>query len=314
MSTTPDWFAQAREQLTISDAWRLLGFEGEPKASCRSPFREDRSPSFSIFDDGRAWKDHTTGEGGDVVEFLKAALGGYTEARNWLKGRSSIPFAPQPPQKPKEDLPKKIGWPAGIMDSNAGWSAFLHRRKISSPAAHAMVKAGVLRFCKIDGHDCYIVTDRTWRAAEIRRVDGGNFGPSKAFPLRGVDKRWLPGLEPLYSALRATSVLLTEGATDLLSGMDLYSRYRRSGGTHSWGVAAVLGAGCKNLHPDAIPLLRGRHVRIVPDADQAGDQMADHWTGLLRKIGCSVDVVNLTKGSDLSDSLHQISPSDLFTR
>jgi hypothetical protein len=296
MTSAPDLFSEARETITIPDAWRMLGFEGEPKRSCRSPFREDRTPSFSIFDDGRGWKDHTTGEGGDVVE-----------------DRSAIPLPP-PPKKPKEELPRKIEWPRGISDSNSGWSQFLQLKGISSPAAYAMVQAGILRFCRIDGHDCYIVTDRTWRAAEIRRVDGVNFGSSKAYPLRGVDKRWLPGLEPLYTTLRATSLLLTEGATDLLSGLDLYSRYRRSGGARSWGVATVLGAGCKTIHPDAIPLLRGRHVRIVPDADQAGDVMAEHWTGLLRKIGCSVDIVNLPSGTDLSDNLQQISPSDLFSR
>ncbi len=46
--------------------------------SCRSPFREERKPSFSWWfaDDGRArWKDHATGESGDSVAFLAKALG-----------------------------------------------------------------------------------------------------------------------------------------------------------------------------------------------------------------------------------------------
>jgi hypothetical protein len=41
--------------------------------------------------------------------------------------------------------------------------------------------------------------------------------------------------------------------------------------------------------------------------------MADHWTGLLRKIGCTVDVVNLPKGTDLTDHLSTLPPLDLFS-
>jgi hypothetical protein len=42
--------------------------------SCRSPFRSDRNPSFSVYADGRRWKDFGTEEGGDVVDFVAKAL------------------------------------------------------------------------------------------------------------------------------------------------------------------------------------------------------------------------------------------------
>jgi hypothetical protein len=60
--------------------------------------------------------------------------------------------------------------------------------------------------------------------------------------------------------------------------------------------------------------MRGRRVRLVPDADDEGDQMADNWSSLLRKIGCSVDVVNLPRKTDLTDNLNLISPPDLFSK
>lgn len=41
---------------------------------CRSPFRNDRKPSFSISEDGKLWKDHGTGAGGDVVSFVMRGL------------------------------------------------------------------------------------------------------------------------------------------------------------------------------------------------------------------------------------------------
>ena len=65
----------ALEQFRLPELWRRLGLAGEPTRSCRSPFREDRHPSFSVFDGGLRWKDHGTGEGGDTVDFIAKAKG-----------------------------------------------------------------------------------------------------------------------------------------------------------------------------------------------------------------------------------------------
>lgn len=68
--------AQAKERLLITDAWRLCNLSGTPKIgkNC-SPFRPDSKPSFSIFADGRRWKDFGTGESGSVVDFVAMAQG-----------------------------------------------------------------------------------------------------------------------------------------------------------------------------------------------------------------------------------------------
>jgi hypothetical protein len=317
IATPQDLFAEAREKFKIADAWHLLGLGGEPKASCKSPFREDRSPSFSIFNNGTGWTDHATGDGGDVVEFIRHAIGGdHKEVREWLRLRiGNGKPASKPATAPQ--APKAIQWPGELLEGTpTTWEAFGKHRGLTFPAVHAMVHAGILRFCKLpDGGKCYVITDASHRAAEIRRMDGKLFGTSKAYPLRGVDKSWLPGVELLRRSPEDAAVLITEGATDLLSAIDLYSRYRRNfGGSHSWQPVALLGASCKNLHPEAASLIRRRRVRIVPDADAAGDGMADHWTGLLRKVGCEVDVVNLPKNTDLTDHLSTLSPTDLFSK
>ena len=62
----------AKDRLTIPELWAMLGLPGKPGRSCRSPFREDRNPSFSIYDGGHRWKDHGTGLGGDA-DFRAAA-------------------------------------------------------------------------------------------------------------------------------------------------------------------------------------------------------------------------------------------------
>jgi hypothetical protein len=313
-TTKQDFFKDARDKITIADAWSMLGLSGLPKPSCKSPFREDKSPSFSIHADGRAFKDHATGEGGDVVEFIRLAIGGdHREVREWLMERigTTATTSKSPP------ITKKIiEWPADLHEGqDATWKAFSKMRGLTYPAVHSMVKTGVLRFSRINSAACYVVTDGENRAAEIRRMGGKLFGELKAYPLRGVDKTWLPGLHLLRDAPKTTAVLITEGASDLLAAFDLYSRYRREhGGRHSWQPAALLGAGCKTLCNEAFDLLRGRHVRHVPDGDAAGDAMADHWTLYLRKHGCSVDVVNLPRDTDLSDHIKTIPTTDLFSK
>lgn len=315
-ATHQDIFAEAREKYTIADAWHLLGLEGAPKSSCKSPFRDDKNPSFSIHTGGTAWTDHSTGEGGDVVEFLRHGIkGDHRAVREWLKAHIGS-FIPLPmPAKPSQS-PKSITWPGELTEGTVEtWEAFAHHRGLTFPAVHAMVHAGILRLCKIDRVKCFVITDGSRRAAEIRRMDGKLFGKSKAYPLRGVDKGWLPGIELLKDAPRETAVLITEGATDLLAAIDIYSRYRRiHGGNESWQPAALLGAKCRNLHTEAASLLRGRRVRLMPDGDAPGDAMADHWSGLLRRIGCEVDVVNLPRDTDLTDHLSTISPLDLFSK
>lgn len=62
-----------KEVLTIPVIWYRLALPGQPSRSCRSPFREDKKPSFSVYDDGMRWKDFSTGEGGDVIDFLAKA-------------------------------------------------------------------------------------------------------------------------------------------------------------------------------------------------------------------------------------------------
>jgi hypothetical protein len=64
----------ALERLTIPELWHCLKLAGTPKRSCRSPFRDDdRSPSFSIYDSGRRWKGHGTGETGNAADFAAKA-------------------------------------------------------------------------------------------------------------------------------------------------------------------------------------------------------------------------------------------------
>jgi len=67
--------AKLKEQITIPIVWHRLGLRGIPTKSCQSPFRKDDSPSFSVYACGKRWKDFSTGEGGDVIDFIATAAG-----------------------------------------------------------------------------------------------------------------------------------------------------------------------------------------------------------------------------------------------
>lgn len=324
----PDHFAAINDH-SIPELWAMLGLPGEPKphGAMRSPFREDRSPSFSLFVDGRAWKDHGTGEGGDGVEFARVALGtDHAGVRAWWIERSGIsgdsprqPQRPPQPAKPPETPPppRSIQWPAQLVEGTpATWDAFAKLRGLSPFAVSLAVSASLLRFCRIEGKACYVVTDAARRCAEIRHWDRSIFRGSqrKAYGLAGVDKSWLAGCAMLDGEPRHTAVLLVEGSTDFLSALGLYVTYRKTGGKASWRPLSLLGANCKRLAPDAAALIRGRRVRLVTDGDDAGDGMRAHWTAQLRAIGCPVDFVTLPRKTDLTDHYATLHPHKLFSR
>jgi hypothetical protein len=60
--------------VTIDRLWEHFGFEPRGRVNpVRSPFRDERNPSFSVYDEGRRWKDHGNGEGGDSFDFYQRA-------------------------------------------------------------------------------------------------------------------------------------------------------------------------------------------------------------------------------------------------
>ena len=70
--------AEAKQRLSITGVWPILGLTGKPSKSCKSPFRADKRPSFSVYvgrDGIERWKDHATGEDGDAISFLAKARG-----------------------------------------------------------------------------------------------------------------------------------------------------------------------------------------------------------------------------------------------
>ncbi len=66
--------------------------------TCRSPFRNERTPSFSISQEKQVWYDFGASEGGDVISFIEKAENlAFGEAVEFLAERAGI------------DVPKGFG-------------------------------------------------------------------------------------------------------------------------------------------------------------------------------------------------------------
>jgi hypothetical protein len=138
----PPSIEEIKARIGIPDVWRDLGLPGEPGRSCRSPFREEKHPSFSVYNEGRNFKDHAgDGAQGDVVDFaakangcsMEEALAYLRELMGWQPGahgpalsRMRAPVKTKPPAEAAPSYkPQSMSG-----DVRLQWEAGLHWLKI----------------------------------------------------------------------------------------------------------------------------------------------------------------------------------------
>lgn len=95
-----------KARYTVLDVWRMLMPQSCPLKDgvYHSPFRDDSNPSFSISQQGRKWKDFSSDEGGDCLDFWMKATGGtLSEAIAALASGASNQQV-LPPEPPKEKV------------------------------------------------------------------------------------------------------------------------------------------------------------------------------------------------------------------
>jgi hypothetical protein len=68
-----DKIEEARAKLPLPELMREMGYGEFAKSSVKSPFRDEKSPSWGIYEKSGRWKflDHGTGEGGDEIDFIE---------------------------------------------------------------------------------------------------------------------------------------------------------------------------------------------------------------------------------------------------
>lgn len=298
----------AKERLLIFDLWEHFSLPGRPGRACRSPFREDRNPSFSVYDSGRKWKDHSTGEQGSLVEFVALATGSSEQdaCRELIEiartGTTSKQLAPRrarinrEPRKPFR-LPALDGGKISEMNQLARSRGF-----------HLFAGLEILRrreqlgFYDSPQGRAWLIYDRAGKVGQARLLSGDKWpAPIASRPktLPGSRASWPVGASTITPSTKF--VYLCEGAPDLLAAATLAYLEAPNAIAQS-AFVAMLGAS-QNIAPEARPLFAGKRIRIFADADKAGRAAIKRWAGQLREVEPQALTAWMsdTPGQDLND-------------
>ena len=282
----------ALDKLLIADVWRLLGLSGNPPErdkSVRSPFRDDKHPSFSIFDKGRRWKDHTTGEHGNAADFLAKARGISNGeacremirlAGTGINGNSAIH------QTRRDDANIKAAqrakWPKFRAPTQLGIETIAALRGLSPEGVSLAVERGLLFSATTEHGQAWVITDGRRLNAQARRFDGRTWAHienKKAWTLPGSIGATPIGLREAEDR----KIALVEGGPDLLAAFHLAWCYD----VPDLGVVAMLGAS-NRIPAGELAAFEGKRVRIFAHLDVEGLKAKARWWRQLKDAGCSL--------------------------
>lgn len=290
---------ELKERYRIPDAWQDLGLEGTPAKSCKAPWRDDRKPSFSVYDDGRRYRDFSTGDEGDVISFVMMSCGwGFKDAVEWIEERAGINHEIEMNSNPLprlhrksslEEKRKELKLPELDEGSPEEIVQLAKSRGLWEYAVEIALKLDFLRFGRVCGSRSWILRDESGRIAEARRLDGKPYGAYKGLPERkahtiaGSQKSWPLGLSAKPGTYPdETAILLVEGGPDYLAAFDFMARKRVS----NMQPIAILGK-TNRIDKNALTELSGKRVRMFPHTD--GMCAAETWANQLNDVGCEVD-------------------------
>ena len=307
-----------KQRCPMPELMHRIGLGQYAKSSCRSPFREDSKPSFGIFQGGHGlwfFKDHATGETGDELTLLAMHHGldlvsSFPEVLELYAGfAGSAAYSPPTQAKNSKSLKrstsatKEVGIDLGPFHTG------------SLPELESLSKArpyhlegllwasnrGVLLFGTIASNPAYLVTDKTRKVAEARRVDGGVFNQgNKSHCLKGSCKSWPLGIT---EAKEFQNIALVEGIPDFLHAHALIlheQSLQPDGIGATCAPVAMLGASC-TISEEALHHFKGKKVTLYPHADQAGQEAAQRWGDQLYSSGIEdIDIFSLEGATDQS--------------
>jgi len=286
---------RALADVDIFQIWVHLGLRGKPARSCKSPFRQDRNPSFSIYENRCLWRDHGTGEGGDVIAFIAKAKGtSRSDACRWLIDYHLV--RPADPQQSLEALTqsqatKELGRKPTLPPQRActpdECRAIAESRGVDVEAVLLAMCKGCLTVCDIEGHPAWVITDSRGFNAQARRIDGRRWpagGKVKGF--RDNVSKWPIGIQ---EAQEFDAIVLVEGTPDFLAA---YHFLRREGRVDQVAPVCLTGASME-IHPEALPGFRGKTTRIMAHNDPAGQRAAERWTRQLQGVAHRIEVFDL---------------------
>ena len=262
--------AELKQLTDLHAVARALGIAEWPNKAgiCCSPLRPDRSESFSIFESKGElfWKDHGTGEGGDLIRLIQIVRGcDIKEAVSWLAAHCGV-------KREEKSVQRK---PSAWKDLEL-ISIYDYR------AADGVLKHQTLRYKNT------ATGEKTFRQRRVAK-EGEIFGKYQARrdPVHGGWWIWtMTGIEPVL--YRSDEIVNRPSET-----VWIFEGEKDADNAAALGLLATtspMGAG--KWRPSYTELLKGRSVHLCADRDDAGRGHAVAILKALTAAGSRVHVVD----------------------
>jgi CHC2 zinc finger len=251
---------------------------------------EHHGEAFVVFTDGHWRCFGKCGKSGDVID-LEQALGGGTLAEAAARLGVARPTTCHSVATGTPRLGPDID---GIEPCSERYLRRIAKVRQIPPEGLRLARGRRILFSYEEPYQgsCYLATDDARRNAIYRRLDGERFqcresgegkkeGP-KSKNWKGSEASWPIGVA---QASGFPAIALTEGMPDLLSAFWL----AYAGAVESLVAPVCMGGAACSIHKDALPMFRGKRVRIFGHADEAGRGAVQRWAEQLRGVQAEVD-------------------------
>lgn len=266
---------ELKERIDLHDLAERLGLERPGGAgNYRSPHHQDKSPSVSIYDSGRRFKDHSSGAAGSCIDFIM-----------WVEGVEDVgdavrrlhdvygwePDAPEPsPGPPKERSRAQFIADQCVRDAEQviGW--LVEQRGIPEDIVRRAISARTVGY-------------NDWTSPKRQPGEPLYGGPAAAFIVRAMNPGEVVAVDMRYfdAELNGGVKTQTQGdkaGTPWISDVRRFQRlpevYLVESPINALSVEAAVrgatGVATRGLNVDAIPwgFLRGKQVYVCMDADK----------------------------------------------
>ena len=317
-------FEEIARRCSINDALSITGLllkdsggrEVAPPSgngSFRSPFREDSNPSFSLFRDksDQHWcfKDHATGDAGNMITFVKLGRGlsSNGEAAALIDKELKLNLFKTPRPKSSVEYSERL--------RNMKLDEFspLHAEQIASVVGvrgtegvfrvfdRGILGAGMMWRSKNGGKgypvpDCFFLYDRKTMSATARKLNGERFGDLKSVTPNDWHKQPI-GISAIYPDAvygEIDEAVFCEGEKDLIAVMH--------GNTHDRAIPICMPSATTNTTQEHAERFANMTCSIYAQADSPGIVAALQWYQWLQPHAYSIRLrVPCAVGDDWAD-------------
>jgi hypothetical protein len=307
---------ELKDKVRIPIVWEALELPGDPKKSTFSPFRNEDNPSFSVFDNGKKFKDFGDAEAhGDVFDFVRKALKcSKGEAIQWVKEFAQNPknFSASGASEnshPHLNSTKEDGPPLSLVLTSPSEEQIEQiaklRRLPDTSGLRLIASRGLLHVGNLFSKECWVITDKARKNARFRPMTGTFENGVKSRAPFGAQSAWL--INDINDATEI--VVIVEGEGDLLAASVvmcfIINDLRKYDSALDAVAFACMTGSTIGIPSDSLNLFRGKICLILGQNDEAGKSAVNRWAQQLSDAGAAGVKWWLPEvdGCDLNDAI-----------